>query len=939
MKKLTFGLIITSFLVALVVSGCGPESETPAAGTEDTLTADSHHQGENCLSCHDASLVGESYPTKRFTSGATVYNSLNSSDSYAEGYIIRLLLETNATVDYRLKYGLGNSHMPDILSGSYTAQVVDSNGDVQNSSGINTHDDTRFDCNECHTASGSGGAPGRITHNMATTASVSVSTVSSDSKTEGSALVHTVVMSGASASDETYALSLGGGSATFGDDYSAATFSDNVSNNNNGTLTVPAGITTFTITTPTIDDTIDEDTESYNLAVGGVSAVGTILDNDTAPVVVSVSTVSSDTKTEGISLVHTVTMSGAADSNATYPYTLGGGTADAQDYNASALFSNDVTDNGDGNLSVPKGVTTFTITIQTMDDSVDEDTESYNISVGGISAVGTILDDDTASVSTVSSPTQTEGTSLVHTVVMSGASASSETYSYTLKDNTTDSSDYLAASFSDGVTYNAGTAQITVPAGKTTFTITIATVDDTTDENTESYTLNVGGISALGTILDNDTSPTVVTVSTVSSDTKTEGANLVHTVVMSGASVSAETYSYAITDNTSDSASDYSAPTFSSPVTDNTNGTITVPAGETTFTITIAATDDTLDEDTESYGISVGGVSSLGTILDNDTASVSSISSDAQTEGTSLVHTVVMNCAAATDKTYSYTLDDNSTDSATDYTTVTFSDPIVNNGNVTITVPANETTFTVTISTVDDSIDEDAEKYTLSVGAKSAIGTINDNDTAAVNTVSSDTKIEGASLVHTVVMNAAASTDKTYAYSLTDSTTDSASDYLAASFSDGVTYNSGTAQITVPAGKTTFTITVATIDDTLDEADSEVYNLSVGGVSATGTITDNDTTVIAVSFASDVMPILTGSAEGNCIACHATTSKRTFKVGDAAYTYNNITSNSFINVASPDSSILLIKGNGGDGHNGGDKLTDTNYQTIRDWISQGGLNN
>ena len=37
----------------------------------------------------------------------------------------------------------------------------------------------------------------------------------------------------------------------------------------------------------TVDDTLDEDEESYDLTIGGESAVGTIVDNDTVTVALS----------------------------------------------------------------------------------------------------------------------------------------------------------------------------------------------------------------------------------------------------------------------------------------------------------------------------------------------------------------------------------------------------------------------------------------------------------------------------------------------------------------------------------------------------------------------------------------------------------------------------------------------------------------------------
>ncbi|RXJ91104.1 hypothetical protein CRV01_02175, partial [Arcobacter sp. CECT 8983] len=52
-----------------------------------------------------------------------------------------------------------------------------------------------------------------------------------------------------------------------------------------GKITVPAGVTSFTITTPTVDDDLKEDTEAYSISVGGVDATGTILDNDATPTI------------------------------------------------------------------------------------------------------------------------------------------------------------------------------------------------------------------------------------------------------------------------------------------------------------------------------------------------------------------------------------------------------------------------------------------------------------------------------------------------------------------------------------------------------------------------------------------------------------------------------------------------------------------------------
>lgn len=287
MNKFTLSLVVVALLTLV---GCGDGDTTTA--TTDTVDSSSsliiHHQGEGCLDCHG---VGSE---KEFTSGATVYTNLNSIDSYASGYTVRLVLKNTGTIiDYNPKYGTGNSHTPYAESiNAFTAKVLDADANVVNSSADYSHDVSRLNCNSCHTASGTDGAPGRITANMSLTQAITVSSVSSDAKVEGVSLVHTVVMSGTSATNQSYSFTLGGGTATYLSDYSAATFSNNVLNNGNGTITVPAGVSTFTITVPTTDDTVVESTQTYNLAVGGVSVIGSILDNDTVPVTSDVSFVS-----------------------------------------------------------------------------------------------------------------------------------------------------------------------------------------------------------------------------------------------------------------------------------------------------------------------------------------------------------------------------------------------------------------------------------------------------------------------------------------------------------------------------------------------------------------------------------------------------------------------------------------------------------------------
>ncbi|MBL0731034.1 immunoglobulin-like domain-containing protein [Piscinibacter sp. HJYY11] len=676
-------------------------------------------------------------------------------------------------------------------------------------------------------------------------AAPTVATVSAADATEGSNIVHTVTLSNPSATATTYTLSLGGGTATGGGvDYTSALTNAAFSNGvtiSGGTITVPAGVTSFTVTVPTIQDTIDEGTsESYNLTVGGVSGVGTITDNDNAPTIASVTPA---TAVEGVSLVHTVTLSNASSVATSFAYSLGGGTATGGgvDY-GSATFSNGVTLSG-GNLIVPAGVTSFTVTVPSTQDTIDEADEGYNLNVGGVAASGTITDDDAApTIASVSPASATEGAGLVHTVTLSNASSVATSFAYTLGGGTATGGgvDYGSATFSNGVTLSGG--NLIVPAGVTSFTVTVLSTQDTIDEPNETYSLSVGGVAALGTINDDDNAPTI---SSVSAATEVEGISLVHTVTLSNASSSATSFAYTLGGGSATGGGvDYSNATFSNGVT-LSGGNLLVPAGVTSFSITVPTTLDTIDEGAlETYNVSVGGISAVGTITDDDNApTISAVSAASATEGSNVLHTVTLSNASSVATTYSLSLA-NGTATGADYTSAltnaNFSNGVTISGG-TITVPAGVTSFTVSVPTTQDTVDEPNETYSLTVGGTSAIGTINDDDAApTIASVSNASAVEASSTVHTVTLTNPSSVATTYTVSFTNGTA-SGADYSStltnASFSNGVTISGST--ITVPAGVTSFTVTVPTTADTIDEAD-ETFTLTVGGASGTGTITDDD---------------------------------------------------------------------------------------------------
>ncbi len=159
-----------------------------------------HNQGLSCAKCHGSSSLyqapqrsdenenenenendnGESVLSflfgdeenegsdTTFDSGVTIFTTIDAGNKDAKkaayGYSLRLVLESGESVNYVRAKGTGNLLKESFNAGitNYTAQVLDGNKNVVNTSKANSHTTARFDCNSCHTASGNNGAPGRV---------------------------------------------------------------------------------------------------------------------------------------------------------------------------------------------------------------------------------------------------------------------------------------------------------------------------------------------------------------------------------------------------------------------------------------------------------------------------------------------------------------------------------------------------------------------------------------------------------------------------------------------------------------------------------------------------------------------------------------------------------------------------------------------------------
>ena len=662
--------------------------------------------------------------------------------------------------------------------------------------------------------------------------------IANASAVEGENVVFTVSLSHASSDAVTVQYTTADDTATAGTDYTAAT---------NQTLTISSGATSATLTIATTEDTVDEPDETFTVTLASPStnaelgsaktATGTIEDNDATPTL----SIANTSAVEGEGVVFTVSLSHASSDAVTVQYSTGDVTATAgTDYTAATNQT----------LTISSGATIATLTIATTEDTVDEPDETFTVTLSDPSsnaelgsaktATGTIEDGDGIPTLIIGDASAGEGEGVAFTLTLSHASSDAVTVQYTTADGTaTAGTDYTAAS---GET-------LTIGAGDTSTTLTIATTQDTMDEPDETFTVTLSNPSsnaelgtpttATGTIVDDDGIPTL----SIANASAEEGEDVVFTVSLSHPAADAVTLQYSTADGTATAGTDY---------TGVTNQVLTITSGATSATLTIATTEDAVDEPDETFTVTLSNPSSnaelgsaktaTGTIEDDDATPTLSIANANAVEGESVVFTVSLSHESSGEVTVQYTTADDTATAGTDYTAMT---------NQVLTITSGATSATLTIATIQDTVDEPDETFTVTLSnpstnaelgsAKTATGTIEDNDATPTLSIANASAVEGESVVFTVSLSHASSNAVTVQYSTADNTATAGTDYTAAT----------NQPLTISSGATSATLTITTTQDTMDEPD-ETFTVTLSGPStnaelgsaktATGTIEDNDAT-------------------------------------------------------------------------------------------------
>ena len=249
-----------------------------------------------------------------------------------------------------------------------------------------------------------------------------------------------------------------------------------------------------------------------------------------------------------------------------------------------------------------------------------------------------------------------------------------------------------------------------------------------------------------------------------------ENATLDFVVTLNPAATATVTVDYATADGTATAGSDYTA----------TSGTLTFQPSETTKTVGVPITDDSLDDGGETLTLTLSGASganledavATGTIRNTEPSELSVTDAEAsEEEDSTLDFVVTLDPAATATVTVDYATADGTATAGSDYTAT----------SGTLTFQPSETTKTVAVPITNDSVDDGGETLTLTLSSASgadlddavATGTIRNTEpvSSKLSVADAEGSEEGdATMDFVVTLDPAATATVTVNYATADGT-------------------------------------------------------------------------------------------------------------------------------------------------------------------------
>ena len=631
--------------------------------------------------------------------------------------------------------------------------------------------------------------------------------------------------------------------------------------------------TSKNIVIPITDDSVDDDDETIivrialapgntlpdGFSITRASTTVTITDNDSPSV--SVPLTLSVAENAGNAVV-TITTTRAFGQPMSFDITYGDGTATGASNPANGDYDNDAVTQ----VTFNAAETTRDITIPITDDGLDEDDETFTVTIapgqlseeyerGNFRTTVTITDNDDPPALSIAAPAAvTEGdsgsTDMTFTVSLDAASSKDVTVGYAVDTTST------ATSGTDFTALPSGT--LTFAAGDTSETITVSVSGDELDEEDETVVIQLsnagnatlGTATATGTITDDDASPELATLAPVTVKLG-EAADLTATATDGDG----DTVSYAWTRDSTETT-----PALPGGTTLNQGRLTFTPPAIGVYTMTVTAADGNGNTDSGEVTITVGTADTL-----------SAPSTLSVTEGTDSSATIAVTASAAfggSGLTLSVTYNGGNSDTATGANNPADGD--YDNDAVTqVVFDASETTKNIVIPITDDDLDEPTETFTVTIalagGSTLPAGFVLGNATTTVTisdddespqlperdaTVAAPSALQVTEGTHshatvTVTASQAFGTSVTFEVSYRDGTATGASDAAAGDYD-----NDAVTQVVFGASDTTKDIVIPITDDDLDEP-AETFTVTIaladGSTLPDGFVLGNATTTVTIS--------------------------------------------------------------------------------------------
>jgi type IV pilus assembly protein PilY1 len=655
--------------------------------------------------------------------------------------------------------------------------------------------------------------------------------------------------------------------------------------NTSGSVSIPKGATTATISVAINPDAVVEEHEKFTVTLtdGGATtydtATGTIQNDDAAMFTVADA---SNLESNG-SVDFTVTLGTEVDSAVTVTATYISSTETGDTATLTTDYAGTT-----GTVSFAGGSVgdTRPFSVATVKDGIVELDETFTVTLtdGGAktydTATGTIENSDTATFSVVDSSALESAGSVDFDVQLDSDVATGVSVTVNYKT--------AGATATEGTDYTDATGVLTFIGGSIgdTQSLPVTVTNDGIVETNETFTLTLtdGGATtydtATGTIQNDDTA--TLSIDDVS---VTEGGTASFTVTLSSEAAVDVTVGATSADGTATIA-DGDFGSASSPVT--------ITAGNLTGTVTVPVTDDGIVETAETFvvnlsnpsgaGLDVGDISladgtGQATITDNNGTAYVSINNVSVNEGSgAATFTVSISPRVDTpvDVTVGYGDPADTATTGSDYTAAP----------TTVTIPAlsYSVTFDVGI-TNDDLVEQATEAFTLTLsnptattagrsvelGTATGQGTITDDDGGATVSIGDVTVAEGDSqATFTVSLDKPVDIDLTVDLRTANGSATAGSDYEAvvdSTVPNTVVFSAGT------TAAQTFSVPI--INGTAEIETDETFTLNATGVTAndrsvalgggTCTITDNDYRVTAAAFPEGTISIDSGSVSANSV--------------------------------------------------------------------------